>query len=186
MCVRPDVRPCELAQQGEAAFVGFVIRTEPRSFGDILDQLQQKLPAKLVQAFHAGSLTAKEAREVIPYLVAEGERAPLLASSEADLQTYFKIRFFQRHVQIRVMEAFRGVEAQELEFITGFSSCEFNFKENKSYLIYAGRHEGSQQLTTGACSGNRPIESAQEELKYLRGLKSGTLLGATCKSRLSK
>jgi 5-hydroxyisourate hydrolase-like protein (transthyretin family) len=175
MCPRPDVRPCELAQQGEAAFVGFVIRTEPRSFGDVLDQLQQMLPAKLVQAFHKESLTAQEAREAITYLVPNAEFSTFLASSDADLQTYFKTRFFQRHVQIRVTEAFRGIEEQEVEFITGFTSCAFNFKENRSYLIYADRDQASHQFGTGACSGNAPIESAGEELTYLRGLKAGTL-----------
>jgi hypothetical protein len=176
MCLRPEVRACELAQQGEVAFVGFVIRTEPRSFGDVLEELQQKLPAKLVRAFHGESLTAQEARDAITYLVPEAERAAFLASSDADLQLYFKTRFFQRVVQIRVTEAFRGIEEQEVEFVTGFTSCDFNFKENKSYLIYADRDEHSHQLTTGACSGNAPIEGAEEELKYLRGLKSGTLL----------
>ena len=174
-CFRPGFKTCEQVQHGEAAFVGFVIRTEPKSFGDVLDELEQhKLPAKLVQAFHKGSLTAQEAREVIPYLVPEAERAAFLASSDADLQAYFKARYLQRHVQIRVTEAFRGIEEQEIEFISGFSSCDFNFKENTSYLIYADRDERSHHLATGACSGNASIEVAGEELKYLRGLKAGT------------
>jgi hypothetical protein len=129
----------------------------------------------LVQAFHKEFLTAMEAREAIIYLVPDAERAAFLASSDADLQTYFKTRFFQRHVQIRVTEAFRGIEEQEVEFITGFSSCNFNFKENRSYLIYADREKGSHQLTTGGCYGNASIETAGEELSYLRGLKAGTV-----------
>jgi hypothetical protein len=175
MCPRPDTRPCELAQQGDVAFVGFVVRAEPRSFGDVLDEVQQKLPAKLVRAFQNGSLTTTEAREAIRYLVPQAERAVLLASSGADVQTYVNTRFFQSHVRIRVTEAFRGIEEQEVEFVTGFSSCDFKFQEHKSYLIYAGREKGSHQLSTGACSGNAPIETAGGELTYLRGLKDGTV-----------
>ena len=176
ICFRPGFKICEQVQHSEVAFVGFVIRTEPRSFGDVLDELQQhKLPAKLVQAFHKGSLTAKEAREAITYLVPEAERTARLASADADLQAYFKTRFFQRHVQIRVMEAFRGIEEQEVEIITGFFDCDIKFQENKSYLIYAGRDKDSHQLSTGACSGTAPLEMRGEELEYLRGLKSGIL-----------
>ena len=130
-CFRAGSKTCEFVQQGEAAFVGFVIRTEPRSFGDVLEQLQQRLPKKLVAEFHKGFLTAKEARDAIPYLVPEADRAALLASSAADLKKNFSAKFFQRHVQIRVMEAFRGIAEQEVEFITGFFDCDFNFKENK-------------------------------------------------------
>ncbi|HEY6392553.1 MAG TPA: carboxypeptidase-like regulatory domain-containing protein, partial [Bryobacteraceae bacterium] len=71
---------------------------------------------------------------------------------------------------------FRGIAEQEVEFITGLSSCEINFQEHKSYLIYAERDKDSHRLKTGACSGTGPLEMRAEELDYLRGLKSGTML----------
>ncbi len=75
-----------------------------------------------------------------------------------------------RSVRLSIDTAFRGVEGGEVEITTGTGGgdCGFNFRQAQQYLVYAHAYEG--KLSTSICSRTRLVSSAQEDLKYLRGL----------------
>ncbi|MFN2501989.1 MAG: hypothetical protein ABR530_08260 [Pyrinomonadaceae bacterium] len=47
----------------------------------------------------------------------------------------------------------------------GFSSCDYQFKEGETYLVYAYRKEN--ELTTSACSRTSPLSKAAADIKLL-------------------
>lgn len=48
-------------------------------------------------------------------------------------------------------------------------ACGYSFKVGTSYLVYAGK-AASGRLVTGICSRTRPLDDAEEDLRYLRAL----------------
>ncbi|MBI4464716.1 MAG: carboxypeptidase regulatory-like domain-containing protein [Acidobacteria bacterium] len=80
-------------------------------------------------------------------------------------------------VRLLVTEPFRGIEEQEVEFAIGSSSCDVDFRQGKFYLVYAERNKDTNRLETSICAGTGPVEYRGDQLKYLRGLKTGEIQG---------
>lgn len=78
--------------------------------------------------------------------------------------------FSQRSVRFSVENAYRGVKGKEVTVVTGDggSDCGYTFTEGKRYLVYA--YGSSEQLETNYCTRTRPIEYADEDLQYIKGL----------------
>jgi hypothetical protein len=83
-------------------------------------------------------------------------------------------------VRFVVEESFRGdlKEVIELEYFAG-DGCAYKFENQTRYLIYASERDG--KLSVHKCSRTRPLSTADEDLKYIRGLKDkgpkGTIYG---------
>jgi hypothetical protein len=65
----------------------------------------------------------------------------------------------------RVDQFWKGVDNEEIVVSTDHSSCAYGFEPGEKYLVLAAVWEGL--LSTGSCSGNRPLEKADKELKIL-------------------
>ena len=78
----------------------------------------------------------------------------------------------QRLFTFRVEEAFRGVEAVEVQVMTGMGGgdCGYNFQIGERYLVYAGRDANSDVYGTSICTRTRPLSEAGEDLEYIRNL----------------
>jgi hypothetical protein len=79
--------------------------------------------------------------------------------------------YSKRRVHISVDETFRGNVSGVVPIATGAGGgdCGYNFEEGKSYLVYAYKNDEGQ-LGTGICTRTRPIEKADEDLEFIRGL----------------
>jgi len=73
----------------------------------------------------------------------------------------------RRSVKVRVVRAWKGVEAEQLELITNADSaaCGFDFKVDQSYFVYASTQDGA--LWVNACSRTRAMADANDDLKVL-------------------
>lgn len=81
-----------------------------------------------------------------------------------------------RKIRIRVDEIFKGLLPSEIVTSDdGFQCDNYPFKLGGSYLIYAdGVLENTENIVkVGLCSGTKPLENAQEDLRFLRPLKEG-------------
>jgi hypothetical protein len=79
--------------------------------------------------------------------------------------------FFYKLVRFKLEESFRGVRGATVEVLTGRggSDCGYDFVPGRRYIVYA--REGSKgKLTTTTCSATRPLEEAQADLRFIRGL----------------
>jgi hypothetical protein len=81
--------------------------------------------------------------------------------------------FPQRQIRLTVAEPFRGIDPGPRDIVIetglGGGDCGYNFERGRQYIIYASKRPGGA-LSTGICSPTRPVEDAEEDLKYLRGL----------------
>jgi len=68
-----------------------------------------------------------------------------------------------------VERGFRGASGQVVLTGTVLSSCHYNFTVGQRYLVYAHRNADGT-LGTGACSGNKLLADAQEDLDYAEHL----------------
>jgi Carboxypeptidase regulatory-like domain len=73
------------------------------------------------------------------------------------------------HSTIVVERGFRGASGQVVLTGTVLSSCHYNFTVGQRYLVYAHRNADGT-LSTGACSGNKLLADAQEDLDYAEHL----------------
>jgi hypothetical protein len=78
----------------------------------------------------------------------------------------------KRLFMFRVEEAFRGVDASEVQVMTGTGGgdCGYNFQIGERYLIYAGRDTNSEVYGTSICTRTRLVSDAREDLEYIRSL----------------
>jgi hypothetical protein len=86
-------------------------------------------------------------------------------------------------VRLSVVEMFKGVAAPEIDIETGNGSgdCGYLFERGKRYLVYGyGAPRSDQHMGTNICTRTKPIEQANEDLDYLRGLPE-----SASKSRIS-
>lgn len=72
-------------------------------------------------------------------------------------------------VTFEIEEAFSGVKGRKTVRVDSGGGCGTAFLQGEMYLIYAGG-ESVDQLGTGMCSGNRPLERASDDLHFLRTL----------------
>ena len=90
--------------------------------------------------------------------------------------------FTQRLVRFHVDRQLRGVDANEVEVITGLgdSDCGYGFRLGGQYLVYAHRN-AEKMLSTSTCTRTRPLSEATADLEYTRGLSKaspgGTISG---------
>ena len=73
------------------------------------------------------------------------------------------------HSTIVVERGFRGGSGRVVLTGTVLSSCHYRFTVGQRYLVYAHRNADGT-LSTGACSGNKVLADAQEDLDYAEHL----------------
>jgi hypothetical protein len=90
--------------------------------------------------------------------------------------------FHSRVFRFTVDKAFRGVEAKEVEVLTGSGGgdCGYGFQLGGQYVVYAYR-DNTNRLYTGICSRTRPASDADADLAYIMDLPKaepgGTIFG---------
>lgn len=90
--------------------------------------------------------------------------------------------FHSRVFRFTVDKAFRGVEAKEVEVLTGSGGgdCGYGFQLGGQYVVYAYR-DNANKLVTSICSRTRPSSDAGADLAYFRDLPKlepgGTIFG---------
>ena len=90
--------------------------------------------------------------------------------------------FLSRVFRFTIEKAFRGVEAKEVEVLTGSGGgdCGYGFQLGGQYLVYAHR-DNTNRLVTSICSRTRPASDADADLAYFRDLPKtqpgGTIFG---------
>ena len=171
-CIPSFLSDCERFWDAEAVFVGRVVWTDPRSVEDLRQRLTAALPPELARRLDQ-NWSAGEMRQAARYVLSAAELAALGKASDDEFVNAFERKVLMRRVRVLVTEPFRGIEDREVEFTTGFTSTSVDFQENESYLIYAWREKDTHQFQTGVCAGTRRIDQVQEQLKYIRGLKTG-------------
>lgn len=72
-----------------------------------------------------------------------------------------------RLVRFRVLEMLSGEMRQEADVVTGLddADCGYQFDPTRRYIVYAHRRL-DQRLSTTICSRTRPLERADEDLKF--------------------
>ena len=90
---------------------------------------------------------------------------------------------------VQVVEAFKGVKQSEMVFRTSAyrTSCDVSYKAGHRWLFYASYDKASNAWGIFQCDRSNDLESAADDLLYLRGLPgsaqrtrlSGTLIGAS-------
>lgn len=72
-------------------------------------------------------------------------------------------------VTFQIEEAFSGVKGRKTVAVQSGGPCGTGFMQEGRYLIFASG-ENADQLGTSMCSGNRPLEYASDDLRFLRTL----------------
>lgn len=88
---------------------------------------------------------------------------PDAPQSVAEGIAYEKIRF-------NLERAFRGVEGSSVELINWRTSCDYEFKAGRKYLVYAYRNPATKNLSTHSCSRTAELSDAAVDLKYINKL----------------
>ena len=90
--------------------------------------------------------------------------------------------FHSRVFRFTVDKSFRGVEAKEVDVLTGSGGgdCGYGFQLGGQYVVYAYR-DNANRLVTSICSRTRPSSDADADLAYFRDLPKvepgGTIFG---------
>ncbi|MFB2919074.1 MULTISPECIES: hypothetical protein [Aerosakkonema] len=76
--------------------------------------------------------------------------------------------FTEVKVTFEVTKVWKGRISRQAVVMTSRSSasCGYNFEKGKEYLVYAANEDA--ELTTGLCSGTKPLAMAQADLSILR------------------
>jgi 5-hydroxyisourate hydrolase-like protein (transthyretin family) len=82
-----------------------------------------------------------------------------------------------RVITFRVLDAFKGVSARQVEIRNRTGACAYPFKQGREYFVYASRSEDGAYLTTTICSRTSPIEDAGTDLGYAKGMPDAPPLG---------
>ena len=98
-----------------------------------------------------------------------------------------KITFDVGTIRLLVLENFKGASDYEVEINsgTGGGDCGYWFRRNETYLVYAYFLPDGKKLTTNICTRTRPLSHANEDLEYLRSLKTAKP-GATLYGKLTR
>jgi SdrD B-like domain len=83
-----------------------------------------------------------------------------------------KDTFHRRLIRFSVTDPFRGLTGSEAEVLTGSgdADCGYGFQLGGDYLVYAHLNKEDNKLYTSICSRTRPLSSAADDLKFIRGL----------------
>ena len=124
--------------------------------------------------FVGKAVGAKEQRTIEDYSEVYQNSNTNAASSEPK-----KITYDVGEIYFEVEEAFYGVKKGERITIhsgTGGGDCGYWFKRGETYLIYASSFADEETRATGfatsICSGTKPLDSAGQDLEYLRDLSA--------------
>lgn len=86
--------------------------------------------------------------------------------------------------KVEILKHFIGLEDKtEVEIYTDWvTSCAYSMKEEGTYVIFARVNDKTGIITTGYCSGTKPLSEAEKEVEFLESLKNaedgkGVLLG---------
>lgn len=107
---------------------------------------------------HLGASVAHACSCVMPQL--EGAIASADAIFEGQVVT-----FEDGRVQMRITQAWKGIDTETLEFSAGPAICQYPFEVGGFYLVYAERSDSG--LATHLCSRTRSIMDAEEDLRVL-------------------
>lgn len=88
-------------------------------------------------------------------------------------------KWSQRLFRFRIEEAFRGVEGQEIEVLTGVGGgdCGYDFQVGTKYLVYGGHVQGKTWVGTSICTRTRPLANAVEDLDFIRNVSKAAAGG---------
>lgn len=124
-----------------------------------------KYSAKQSTMVFAGKVVGFEYRKGIPNQYIESREKD--SGKHIDYETLV--------VKFQVEQWWKGETPSEIFLVTdntrnsdgttSNSSCDYNFKEGESYLIYA--YGKQSELRTNYCSRTRPLNKAEEDLKIL-------------------
>lgn len=89
-----------------------------------------------------------------------------------------------KRVRFVIESRYRGVSGDTAEVKTGGSNCEYRFKRDERYLVYAYSDDKDGSLRTGMCSRTQPLSEAGEDLQYIRSLPDAEP-GATVYGKLT-
>ena len=78
----------------------------------------------------------------------------------------------QSRVRFRVIEAFRGTNATEIDIFSNHSTCDVGFREGSEWIVYAFPRYDGPGLTTTVCSRTRLLVDGGEDLSYARAVYS--------------
>lgn len=70
--------------------------------------------------------------------------------------------------RFRVIEAFRGTNATEMDLFSYSNNCSIGFRPGQEWIIYAFPRPDGPGLTTGICSRSQLLSKATEDLSYAR------------------
>ncbi len=73
-------------------------------------------------------------------------------------------------VSFKVAQRWKGPELDRVDLLAGRTSCDFRFKKDQKWLLFA-RLEGSFYIA-GLCSRSKSLESAKDDLTYLNRIRS--------------
>lgn len=72
-------------------------------------------------------------------------------------------------VRFDIERAFVNSAPGPVELVSTFTSCTYPFTAGRRYLVYAWK-TSSNELAAGQCTRTRPLEEAQEDLRYLSAI----------------
>lgn len=77
----------------------------------------------------------------------------------------------ERPVTFEIIDNFKNATGKTVTVYTSISSssCGYNFSTGQQYLVYASNVNG--KLSTGLCSGNKPLSQASYEVDHLKAAK---------------
>lgn len=172
-CLPASTTDCERYWSADIVFEGRVMSAEPKSIDDLRRKLSAALPHDLFAQLENNSSPGL-LREVLRFLLPQSEYSKVAKMTDEEVEATLERKFSTQRVRVMVTEAFRGIDVHEVVLTGDFgSSCSVEFREHESYLIYAWRDKETQELQTGVCAGTRHIDEAANQLKYIRGLKTG-------------
>src|SRR5262245_47388359 len=82
-----------------------------------------------------------------------------------------------------VVQPYLGVAGAEVEVLTDYSTCAYQFTVGQQYLVYAYR--SNTRLTTSTCTRTKPFSQAEEDLAFL-GTLSSAAPGSTIHGRIAR
>lgn len=69
-------------------------------------------------------------------------------------------------VRFTVERAVRGLDAAEIDVVTGPGNCSYQFEAGERYVVYARRNPQTNEITTSICTRTRPAMHAADDLAY--------------------
>lgn len=177
-----NIPVCERFAQSDAVFVGRVESVEPDfdfwSRSSIIQRFRQQvsdLEERLSKNENDNSPdTVEKLKELYRQILPEQYKPRIVgATNFSELEAVFEELVENgKRMRLKVQVVYKGASGDMLDVWTDFSDCAANLLKGETYLIY-GEHGEKGRLETGACSGNRRLTDAGEDLSYLHFISHG-------------